>query len=399
MPTANKNNESGRVGFLDGFRGWASLVVLFAHLNAFLLDPSLYANGLFFEHLSNLDYASVFFTVLLNFTPEGSLAVQVFFVLSGYALSVSHLNPDRRRLALAVAARYFRLMIPIFVVAVITFAVFKADLFFNDEAGGIAERYSGWISVFFKTPIDFFSVLRFSVYDVFFNYDSNNTLNPPLWTMSYELLGSLIIYAYLLFFRSGDSVWWKTAILFMVVFAALQSYFLCFMAGYLIAEINRRYPAWSNNYWIAKISSISPFAFMLLFVVSYFFRGSPHVIAGSVIAIGLVFFASYSESISRVLSNSISEFFGRISFPLYLIHVVVLSSFSCFLFVLFYRVGLDGDVSILLNMALTVVLCVMISVALIPVEKRSMSYSKWIAKLLVGYLSSLVKSIRYAYQR
>jgi len=67
-----------RLGFLDGLRGWAAVVVLFHHIFVDGLPAnSFMANRLF--------WAKVFFM-------NGTFAVCLFFVISGFSLSIGYLQ-------------------------------------------------------------------------------------------------------------------------------------------------------------------------------------------------------------------------------------------------------------------------------------------------------------------
>ena len=100
--SATMERGATRLRFLDGLRGWAAVVVLLHHVfidglpaNALMADRSL--------------WAKVFF---LN----GTLAVSVFFVISGFSLSIRYLEtgngqrlgPDRRRTLSAAGAADLR---------------------------------------------------------------------------------------------------------------------------------------------------------------------------------------------------------------------------------------------------------------------------------------------------
>ena len=60
------------------------------------------------EDISTHNYLDILFGMILRFISDGNLAVLIFFVLSGYALSVGHLNLAKKKLALATTSRYFR---------------------------------------------------------------------------------------------------------------------------------------------------------------------------------------------------------------------------------------------------------------------------------------------------
>src|SRR5271155_3597568 len=105
--SATMERGATRFRFLDGLRGWAAVVVLLHHV----FVDGLPANALMADR--NL-WAKVFF---LN----GTLAVCVFFVISGFSLSIRHLDRgDGRALARVASGRYLRLAVPIFAICAIT---------------------------------------------------------------------------------------------------------------------------------------------------------------------------------------------------------------------------------------------------------------------------------------
>jgi peptidoglycan/LPS O-acetylase OafA/YrhL len=99
--------------------------------------------------------------------------VLIFFVLSGYALSLGHLNLARRKLALATVSRYFRLMIPILVTSLIAYLLLKLNLMFNLDVATSAEKFSGWLGKFYKFDASISDAVKFSLYNVFFHYETD----------------------------------------------------------------------------------------------------------------------------------------------------------------------------------------------------------------------------------
>ena len=90
---ATTTSEAGRLRFLDGLRGWAAVVVLLHHV---FID-GLPANGFMADRTL---WAKVFFV-------NGTLAVCVFFVISGFSLSIRYLDRgDGGTLARIAAGRY-----------------------------------------------------------------------------------------------------------------------------------------------------------------------------------------------------------------------------------------------------------------------------------------------------
>ena len=209
--------EAGRLRFLDGLRGWAAVVVLLHHVfvdglpaNGFMADRSL--------------WAKVFF---LN----GTLAVCVFFVISGFSLSIRYLDRgDGSGLARIAAGRYLRLTLPIFAICAITHAL----LVFGVIPPPALRPPPLDVFLTFTPTLE--QLFGFSLLKVFVAYSGAETYDPPLWTMSYEFYGSFIVFAVVALLRPSRLRTLMLSVLFAAL-ASLQSYFALFIAGILIADI------------------------------------------------------------------------------------------------------------------------------------------------------------------
>src|SRR5262245_18101207 len=109
------NGDTKRFLFLDGLRGWAAVVVLFHHV----FVDGLPANDVMADKTL---WAKIF---LMN----GTFAVCLFFVISGFSLSIRFLQTgDERDLARMAAGRYLRLALPIFVICAVTYALLSLNI-------------------------------------------------------------------------------------------------------------------------------------------------------------------------------------------------------------------------------------------------------------------------------
>ena len=382
------NEVAQRVEFLDGVRGWASFAVLLYHsMICFLAlsTPFLIFDSVRFEaDLLSHNYFDILVGVVLTFISDGHLAVLIFFVLSGYALSLGHLNLARRKLALATVSRYFRLMIPILVTSLIAYILLKLNLMFNLDVATSAEKFSGWLGKFYKFDASIFDAVKFSLYNVFFHYETDRNYNSSLWTMPIEFLCSIMIYSYLGIFRVTEKVHWRIAIILMITLFAIKPLFACFLIGYLIAEFNKKYGA---NYLINILGEKNTEFFLILTffltaLVSTFFRADEHVdcLFASIIVITI----SLSKIMQSFFTNGLSTYLGRISFPLYLIQISIICSWSSYLYLKIPELGIDIISASIINLFLTILLCLLLATALLPIEKLSVTYSKKIANLLLN---------------
>jgi peptidoglycan/LPS O-acetylase OafA/YrhL len=180
-----------RVDFLDGIRGWASIAVFLSHIiMCFLVltTPFLrYGRLRLTVDISSGNYLHMMYQIFLRFITDGHLAVLIFFVLSGYALSVGQLNLEKRKLTLSTTSRYFRLMIPILITSLIAYALLKLNLMFNLEVATTPERSSNWLGTLYNFDASIKDVIKFSFYDVFFKFDMSKTYNSTLWTIPIEI--------------------------------------------------------------------------------------------------------------------------------------------------------------------------------------------------------------------
>jgi peptidoglycan/LPS O-acetylase OafA/YrhL len=294
--SATMQRGATRLRFLDGLRGWAAVVVLLHHVfidglpaNALMADRSL--------------WAKVFF---LN----GTLAVSVFFVISGFSLSIRYLETGNgSALGRIAAGRYLRLALPIFAICAITHALLLAGLI-----PPAAQR---------PVPLDQFlaftptieRLLNFSLWKVFVAYSGAETYDPPLWTMTYEFFGSFMVFAVVAALRPSRLRTVMLGVLF-VVLAALQTYFALFVAGILIANLFPLVgPATAN-----RAGATLCLAGLLLILLPNSWFGPVYVGGAPCLTAGAVFCAP----VRRFFETRVSSFLGWISFPLYLVQAAVI---------------------------------------------------------------------------
>jgi len=378
---AEKTADQARLTFLDGIRGWGALLVLFFHFIVCFLDllaPELNFNPT--TDLQNGNYQHLIYGIFFRFFTDGRLAVLVFFVLSGYALSVSHFNLRRNTLALAAASRYFRLMIPILCTALLTYVLLKTGLIFNAEAAASSAKYSLWLGSFYKFDPSLVRVLTFAFYDVFFRYQVETSYNSSLWTMSIELIGSFFIYGFLALFRKTTDVQWKLALLIAMVFFEAAPLYACFVMGYLIAELNERFKTRSRPACFDLVL-LGLFTAAAVLSTSARFRGDDRITC--LIATCLVASATFSTSLRAVFSSGVSRFLGRISFPLYLIQIPVICSLSSYLLIKLPLLGVAPRTAIAVNFSMTLIACVLLSSLLLPVDRFSTYASRRIGSMLL----------------
>jgi peptidoglycan/LPS O-acetylase OafA/YrhL len=297
---------SERCSFLDGLRGWAALAVLFCHLFAevFFVDRDTLA-------------APQFLNQILLF--DGNAAVCLFFVISGFSLSIAYVrHADWSSLARVAAGRYPRLALPVLAACTLTFFLLISGLIPPPELR--PEPLGDYLV--FKPTVG--NLLSSSLYNTFFQYSGEKTYITPLWTLPIELMGSIIIFSLLAAFgRLRYRLW--LYFLALIASALWDPYYAGFVAGLIIAEWYHRAGQWTGAPpWLALglfgVGWLVPIAFGL---------GHLMLTIGAMAALcaGVV----WSEPLRLFFENRTSRFLGHISFPLYLTHAPVIFSFSAWL--------------------------------------------------------------------
>lgn len=311
MLTANKNQRAQEI---DGIRGWAAMVVLLFHL--------------FYETFGAVlpwtRNPGVF--AVLN----GPLAVFVFFVLSGDALSIGYLASGRRQTLDSLAVRrYLRLTIPIAISTFVLLVLISSGLVFNKSAGLIVE--SGWLASFLNFEPSIASYLRYVLIEVYSPakvYGAPATqYNPMLWTMPVELAGSVLI---LLFWYLSPGLNRVHLVLFGVtlLLAALGSYYALFFIGMALSILRQK-----GTLDLLRAHAGWQVAAPILFLISIFGHGMLGNQAGvrhlTILSAAVIVFCAYtSNPLLWIFRSAPSRFLGHISFPLYLIHLSVIVSFT-----------------------------------------------------------------------
>ena len=347
-----------RLDYLDGVRGWASLMVVLSHVW-----------GQFARH--NVDFYSA---MPLRLISDGHFAVLVFFVLSGTALSLRFTRrPQPVALGWLMCARYVRLVLPIAITTLVVFALMKLQWYGSPEA---AEAANSPILLGPRVGLTttFVDAARFSLFDVLFHYDLSTSFNSSLWTMPVEFMGSLMVYVLLFGFsftlalRRGRRVA-IASLLTVALMAASKPEAACFGAGYVIAEMLCASPrALDAGRWAGV-------ALLAIGAVPLATQGELGDASGAILAAGAVASIACWPLTRRLFSSRASRWLGAISFPLYLSHVIVLECGGR-LFLQLERNGVPRDMATHLCAALAIPACLLAAWLLMPVERWSIHWSR-----------------------
>ena len=355
---------AGRYHALDGIRGWAALSVVAFHMvwETF---------GARFPEFRNVASASLL---------DGWLAVSVFFVLSGEALSTGCLVKQDSRIALDLGVRrYPRLVIPILAVCLMVYAAQKLGLVCNRQAGLIVGR-PDWMADWLSFPPSLSETLKFALFGVFKDASTPASLDPFLWTMKMELLGSVAILGFLALAVRTPRAWVAAPVLTLLLLAAPGggAQLACFFAGAFIARLRQQGMFQRLN----ASAGVNLFALGFLFAImaadAFLHTKGWFLWRYPAVAILMMLAIFSSASAMRAMESRLSQFLGRVSFPLFLVQFPVIVTFTSWAII-----ALQGRQALSLASAagialLSIGLSLALATAFQPVE----SFAKHAARIL-----------------
>jgi peptidoglycan/LPS O-acetylase OafA/YrhL len=286
---------------------------------------------------------------------DGRLAVSIFFILSGYVLTAAVIARPLSFAALA-GKRYVRLALPVLAATIPTLLLYPPGLYFNHELAYAAG--SAWLdsvtSVGFHPGI--LGWLRNAFWVVFF-VDGHTSYNAVLWTMRFEWYGSLLVFLSVSLLRHpGLRLVVAAALLLLIADLPVYVYLHLFFAGMILHDLTilsmrcpsvcKVPPVFLNGFglllaamglYLPRLVMVAidqhAGAFACLLWLRHAmpnWQGDRWMLAAIAVVVGV----QLSPFLRRGLSRSFCQFFGRISFPLYLFHLPLILSLGCWLMLL-----------------------------------------------------------------
>lgn len=369
---------------VDGLRGLAALNVVFAHfIGSFF--PGTFLIGSFLPILnlgadwkrvsgdSFAPYLNILISPLVNVFYGGRFAVLIFFVLSGYVLSSPYFHENGfNKLRRRMFGRYIRLNIPIAASVAISFFVYRSELYFNIPAASLTDS-GAWLAQFFGAGVSLNHAVKMAVYEsVFFG---SGLLNPPLWTMKIEFIGSIYLLTYYIIKPAI-----KEFISFILVVIMLYSftgddsiYFIAIFSGALLNKIriNATYnaPLFTIGLFFgaAQMQSVIFYVLPDAGLLNHVFWAKENfytAIGGWMVSLAVI--NGFGKSF---LQNGMCQKLGEISFPLYLVHFIILCSVSCAIYIFLPR----NSMFITINFCVYIIACLCAAAFFVNIDKPAVN--------------------------
>jgi peptidoglycan/LPS O-acetylase OafA/YrhL len=351
---------------LEAARGIAALVVLMHHS---LLGFAPRLEGLFFP----AERFGLFGTPLYTFV-NGAASVTLFFVLSGFVLTYRAIGSQNSSgIGLAILKRWPRLACPVVVVSLASGLLVWAGMYTNVPAAEITKStwLKGWFASYPYSTSPPLAAIEEGLLGTFLN--GRAYFNGNLWTMYYEFFGSFLSLGLALVVIELRRPW--LSILLSVGLFILTLYqarlFGPFIAGVIAAQIYSQPGFVRIRLGLGSALPIGIVTFLLFgfkdsiegrafgfYAILNQVQGIPMatlaVLFHTIGAILIMWLLTACTSCKRLFSGRIGVWLGRMSFPIYLTHLLVICTLGCSTFV-----AIEPHVSHVVSVALTltVILC------------------------------------------
>jgi len=323
-----REQKAGKLVPLEGLRGVAAVIVMLGHMVRGLVPPGP----------GGWDGLHQFHSWLLN----GGAAVTVFFVLSGFILSLPFAN-DRSplRVLTALLKRWPRLAALTTIACLFSWALIVLSQDNYQQAAAVTGNE--WMASHFNAPlkgheISWMAALRDGLYQAFLSGGSR--FDSPLWTMRIELFGSFAIFlmAPVLFELQHWPL--RLAIVGGVINAAGSAFPLTYVSDFLVGTVlamlfaENRMPKFSN--WSAAGIGLGG---VYLFCFSATENHLIHAPIRAILPTGetahfvwdvsaalIIMVLLGNPFLRHVFSKNWAIWLGLLSFPIYLLHVPIMLS-------------------------------------------------------------------------
>ncbi|KEF62169.1 uncharacterized protein A1O9_00141 [Exophiala aquamarina CBS 119918] len=351
----SRKEKHHSTAWLDALRGYAACVVVKFHL-------------------FNFSQREIFHQPILHAFEAGRGSVEVFFVISGYVLSVRVLKMIRNQqaapllngLASATFRRFLRLYVPTAFATLLVALALQVGLVHIDKLWKptLYEQLADWMSDTIYASDPFHDVLGWWI-----NQGYRTKYAYQLWTIPLEFRGSMALFLFLLgsckLTTRGRMV--LSWIVIVCCYRWQAHYVACFLAGMCIADVSISFPPEQPEGWLQLpqhqmdtnaalhgrrekwIGLARKGGLIFMFIMGLFFLSvpadtgtngpwpfqyvsmlTPSYYGGdvkeyfwlSIGAILLVLSLEYSPTLQVPLRWSFSLYLGEISFGIYAIHIL-----------------------------------------------------------------------------
>lgn len=361
----------GKLNSAESIRGLACLAVVFSHLSLSFFPFLHHFNA---EEVSTSVWQSGIHHSPFAFWYSGTAAVFLFFVLSGFVLSYAILKkPEQAKFKIKsmLIKRYPRLAIPAVISCLVVWAVLQT-IHINSS------QMNGWFQAYVTQDISLRVALYEGTIGSFFFAESS--VNWVLWTMHIELIGSLVLFLLLYVYQLSRMTFYIASIVLPLItlyikgegfFLGISSFvigiyyylygkqlglslsIILLLTGLYLAGVHNNSASYQ---WIYSVLGERTYEYC------NFFAG-----------VFIVYSILMSPKLSQILDQKVLIWLGRLSFSIYLLHLIVLYVVGVPIFNYLLSIGLQYTTSAIIASVIFILITLLIS----------SYYSDWVDQLAI----------------
>jgi peptidoglycan/LPS O-acetylase OafA/YrhL len=298
---------------------------------------------------------------------DGYGAVSMFFVLSGYVLSFRYLSLERMQafeLWGFYLKRYCRIALPYLGALVLSLLAFR---FIYDGEQARQAGYSAWaLRLWSPEKVDL-GLLEYIKSVIMILPGTQFPLIPQAWTLRIEMGMSLLL-PFLILVACRSPIWLAVLAVVLVKLLNLYIYIAHFVFGILLAIYAEQVAGYLRRHtWTGWLV-------LLLGLLLFGYKNPPDILSakltpaetrlltglGSAMVLGWIMANPLAQ---KFLGIAVFRFLGRVSYSLYLVHLVVILAIMPLLINWWAGLGLVGHGSNLLALILTTALSLLLASA------------------------------------
>jgi peptidoglycan/LPS O-acetylase OafA/YrhL len=194
---------------------------------------------------------------------------------------------------------------------------------------------SQWLATLWPQMPSFREALWQGSYGILAGKASPGVFNNVLWTMNLEFFGSFLVYAFAALFGQARQRWLAYGVGVLLFW---NGYYLAFIFGMILCDIGVAFPKFKLHPLVGLLAGMNglllgarpiPSSTHLVysdwkipFLPSADMFVLPHVIGAGLVLLAVV----YSPLLRRTFATKPLRYLGKISFSMYLIHVLIIGS-------------------------------------------------------------------------
>lgn len=264
--------------YLDGLRGFAALLVyslhheIWSHETMWALEDAFGWDG---------NYKFICFPGIQIFFSGGHTAVAVFFVISGYVLSLAPLtliqSGDTARLAENLGSAFFRRWLRLFIpvaASTLTFAIFWHLFGIRSSLPGSDAPERTFADELWKWYCDFKN------FSFIFTGEPKNSYNGHLWSIPVEFRGSIVVWSVSLALvrcRTNMRLLFELGLTFYFMYIVDGWYCALFMMGLFLCDVDLLAEKEQLPNIFYRMKSLRPWIYYVLAIAAAYLWGVPAI--------------------------------------------------------------------------------------------------------------------------